>query len=130
MLHGNERRVYGDSAYASQRVLIQAAAPQVKDFTNQRMRKGEETEAVKHAKTRNKPKVRARVEHVFAVIKRLWGFTKARYRGLANIHLARGRPGMSAPEMGARRDRAAAMAAIRILSAWQTGFRTRAASRP
>jgi IS5 family transposase len=23
------------------------------------------------------------VEHVFAVVKRLWGFTKVRYRGLA-----------------------------------------------
>ncbi|WP_146090221.1 transposase, partial [Xanthomonas populi] len=29
-------------------------------------------------------KVRARVEHVFAVVKRLWGFAKVRYRGLAN----------------------------------------------
>ncbi|WP_436296032.1 transposase, partial [Variovorax sp. LjRoot178] len=47
--------------------------------------------------------VRARVEHVFAVVKRLWGFDKVRYRGLsknatrsfvalglANIYLARG----------------------------------------
>jgi IS5 family transposase len=48
--------------------------------------------------------VRARVEHVFAVVKRLWGFDKVRYRGLAknatrsfvtlglaNIYLARAR---------------------------------------
>ena len=35
------------------------------------------------AKNRNKSSIRARVEHVFAVIKRLWGFTKVRYRGLA-----------------------------------------------
>ncbi|WP_269765636.1 transposase [Burkholderia ubonensis] len=27
--------------------------------------------------------IRARVEHVFAVVKRLWGFAKVRYRGLA-----------------------------------------------
>lgn len=33
-------------------------------------------------KNRNKSRVRARVEHVFAVVKRLWGFTKVRYRGL------------------------------------------------
>ena len=32
-----------------------------------------------HAKSR----VRSRVEHVFAVVKRLWGFNKVRYRGLA-----------------------------------------------
>lgn len=30
-----------------------------------------------------KSKIRARVEHVFAVVKRLWGFSKVRYRGLA-----------------------------------------------
>jgi IS5 family transposase len=55
-------------------------------------------------KNRNKSKIRARVEHVFAVVKRLWGFAKVRYRGLAknacraltalalaNIYLARHR---------------------------------------
>ena len=102
LLHGNERRVYGDSAYASQKVLIQAKAPQAKDFTNQRVRKGAENEEVQRSKNRNKSKVRARVEHVFAVVKRLWGFSKVRYRGLAknatrsfvalglaNIYLAR-----------------------------------------
>lgn len=44
------------------------------------MRKGGE---VKRSKNRNKFKVRARVEHEFGVVKRLWGFTKVRYRGLA-----------------------------------------------
>ena len=104
LLHGNEQRVYGDSAYASQKELIVSKAPQAKDFTNQRVRKGGEVDPVERAKTRNKSKVRARVEHVFAVVKRLWGFTKVRYRGLAknatrsfvalglaNIYLARGR---------------------------------------
>ena len=60
-------------------------------------------EEAKKAKNRNKSKIRARVEHVFAVVKRLWGFDKVRYRGLAknatrafvalamaNIYLARG----------------------------------------
>lgn len=102
LLHGNEQRVYGDSAYASQRALIQAKAPKAKDFTNQRVRKGGEIDEVERSKNRNKSKVRARVEHVFAVVKRLWGFSKVRYRGLAknatrsfvvlglaNIYLAR-----------------------------------------
>ena len=52
---------------------------------------------------RAKSRVRSRVEHVFGVVKRLWGFDKVRYRGLAKnatrsfvalglakIHLARG----------------------------------------
>jgi hypothetical protein len=34
-------------------------------------------------KNRNKSKIRARVEHVFAVVKRLWGFAKVRYHGVA-----------------------------------------------
>jgi len=38
-------------------------------------------------KNRTKSKIRARVEHVFAVMKLKFGFTKVRYRGLAkNIH--------------------------------------------
>ena len=70
---------------------------------NQRTRKaGCEVDEVKKAKNRNKSKIRSRVEHVFAVVKRLWGFDKVRYRGLAknatrafvtlalaNIYLAR-----------------------------------------
>ena len=104
LLHGQERRVYGDSAYASQKALIHGKAPQAKDFTNERVRRGGEVDEVKRAKNRNKSKIRARVEHVFAVVKRLWGFTKVRYRGLAknasraftalalaNIYLARHR---------------------------------------
>jgi IS5 family transposase len=31
---------------------------------------------------RRKSKVRAKVEHPFLVLKRCWGFTKVRYRGL------------------------------------------------
>jgi IS5 family transposase len=102
LLHGHEQRVYGDSAYASQKALIESKAPRAKDFTNQRVRNGGEVDEAVRSKNRNKSKVRARVEHVFAVVKRLWGFTKVRYRGLAknatrsfvalglaNIYLAR-----------------------------------------
>ena len=83
LLHGNEQRVYGDSAYASQKELIDSKAPQAKDFTNQRTRKaGGIVDEVEKRKNRNKSKIRTRVEHVFGVIKRLWGFNKVRYRGL------------------------------------------------
>lgn len=83
LLHGLEKRVYGDSAYASQKNLILSKAPGAKDFTNQRTRKSGEIDEVERGKNRNKSKIRARVEHVFAVVKRLWGFNKVRYRGLA-----------------------------------------------
>jgi IS5 family transposase len=102
LLHGSEQRVYGDSAYASQKALIGSKAPRAKDFTNQRVRRDGEVDEAERSKNRNKSRVRARVEHVFGVVKRLWGFTKVRYRGLAknatrsfvalglaNIYLAR-----------------------------------------
>lgn len=34
LLHGHEQRVYGDSAYASQKDLIHSKAPKARDFTN------------------------------------------------------------------------------------------------
>jgi transposase, IS5 family len=104
LLHGNEQRVYGDSAYSSQKALIAGKAPRAKDFTNARARnrQGVVDEATR-AKNRSKSHIRARVEHVFCVVKRLWGFSKVRYRGLAknatraftalalaNIYLSRG----------------------------------------
>ena len=104
LLHANEQRVYGDSAYASQKALIETKAPRARDFTNQRVRRAAEQNPEQRAKNRSKSRVRARVEHVFAVVKRLWGFSKVRYRGLAknatrsfvalglaNIYLARHR---------------------------------------
>ena len=57
------------------------------DFTNRRYRhRGVVNEAEK-ARNRTKSKVRAKVEHCFGVIKRVFGFTKVRYRGLdKNAH--------------------------------------------
>jgi IS5 family transposase len=103
LLHGQEQQVWGDSAYASQQKLIGSNAPGAVDRTNRRVREGSPTEELDRLVNRAKSRVRARVEHVFAVVKRLWGFSKVRYRGLAknatrsfvtlslaNIYLARG----------------------------------------
>ena len=83
LLHGQEERVYGDSAYASQQGAIQSKAPQAMDCTNQRVREGSPTEELQRLLNRSKSRVRSRVEHVFGVVKKLWGFDKVRYRGLA-----------------------------------------------
>ena len=84
--------------------MIRAHAPHARDFTHQRIRKRGEVDEAERRRNRNKSRIRARVEHVFAVVKRLWGFTKVRYRGwdkkanrsfvaleLANLYLARAR---------------------------------------
>jgi IS5 family transposase len=83
LLHGQEERVYGDCAYASQQESIRAKAPNAMDLTNKVVRKGGPTEALERMVNRGKSKTRARVEHMFGVVKRLWGFSKVRYRGLA-----------------------------------------------
>ena len=83
LLHGQETEVYGDSAYASQHALIASKAPNARDATNQRARPGGAGEEIARLVNRSKSRVRSKVEHVFAVVKRLWGFNKARYRGLA-----------------------------------------------
>ena len=62
LLHGDEQRVYGDSAYVSQRALIESKAPRAKDFTNERVRRGGEIDEAARSKNHNKSKFRARVE--------------------------------------------------------------------
>jgi transposase, IS5 family len=87
LLHGRETRVWGDKAYQSQKELLRAGAPRAQDFTNQQWRNRGWRDEVKRARNRTKSKVRAKVEHVFGVIKQVFGFQKVRYRGLAkNLH--------------------------------------------
>lgn len=85
LLHGNETRFYGDSAYRgkAQRERLKEIAPKAKDFTNKRAyRNSPLTDADKET-NRRKSSIRAKVEHPFLILKRLWGFAKVRYRGLA-----------------------------------------------
>lgn len=82
LLHGNEQRVYGDSAYASQNDLINSKAAKAKDSTNHRSRRNGVINEDTRSQNRNKSRTWSRVEHVFRVVKRLWGFGKVRFRGL------------------------------------------------
>ena len=87
LLHGKETRVWGDRAYQDQREVIRKHAPCAKDFTNRRYRYRDAVDEAEKARNRTKSKVRAKVEHSIGVIKRVFGFTKVRYRGLdKNAH--------------------------------------------
>jgi IS5 family transposase len=83
LLHGEETRVWGDQAYRGKTALIREHAPHAQDFTNRRHRHCGQVDEVERAKNRTKSKVRARVEHPIGVIKRIFGFCKVRYRGIA-----------------------------------------------
>jgi transposase, IS5 family len=87
LLHGNETRVWGDSAYTGQKHVLAEQAPAAKDFTQAKGSRNRHLTQGDRATNRNKSRVRAKVEHQFAVIKRQFGFNKVRYRGLAkNAH--------------------------------------------
>jgi IS5 family transposase len=85
LLHGNETRFYGDSAYRgkAQRERLKDLAPNAKDFTNKRAYRNAPLSDADKETNRRKSSVRAKVEHPFLILKRLWGFAKVRYRGLA-----------------------------------------------
>lgn len=82
LLHGEETRVWGDSAYMGQREVILDKAPYAQDFTHKRARRNHPLSREDKAKNTTKSRVRARGEHPFRIIKRQFGFTKTRYRGL------------------------------------------------
>ena len=87
LLHGNETRIWGDSAYTGKKKSMTAVAPNAQDFTNRKGFKNHPLSDEEKSKNRNKSKVRAKVEHPFGVMKRRFGFAKVRYRGLAkNTH--------------------------------------------
>jgi IS5 family transposase len=80
LLHGEEREVFGDQAYWSEAHRQAALAKGIRYRVNRRSPRLTEHQRFIN---RRRSAARARVEHVFHVVKRLWGFSKVRYRGLA-----------------------------------------------
>jgi transposase, IS5 family len=83
LLHGQETRVWGDAAYSGQRKVIRQHAPEATSFIQAKAHRNRPLSEVERARNRTKSKVRAKVEHVFLVIKQIFGWAKVRYRGLA-----------------------------------------------
>lgn len=88
LLHGKEDSVFGDSGYtgADKRKELQACKAAffiaAKRWTIQAI--GNKRERAREQRWEHfKASVRAKVEHPFRVIKRQFGYTKVRYRGLA-----------------------------------------------
>jgi IS5 family transposase len=86
LLHGEERKVWGDGGYQGQTKAIQQASPKAQDMTCKRTKFKNYVDEVAKKKNTTKSKVRAKVEHVFRILKRVFGFDKVRYRGIAKNH--------------------------------------------
>jgi IS5 family transposase len=88
LLHGQERVLYGDRAYWSEDLRQTCEGAGFRYRVNRRGTKTHPLSPQWQAINRARSRVRARGEHAFHVVKRLWGFAKVRYRGLAK-NLAR-----------------------------------------
>jgi len=86
LLHGAEKKVWGDAGYQGQTEAIHAAAPEAQDMTSRRAKYKGGVDEVERRKNRTKAKVRSKVEWPFRILKRIFGFTKVRYRGLKKNH--------------------------------------------
>lgn len=83
LLHGRERAVWGDKAYVGQCGAIKRAAPRARDLTMAKAQANNPLKPLDEHLNQLRAKIRSRVEHVFGVIKCVFGFNKLRYRGLA-----------------------------------------------
>jgi len=86
LLHGEERKVWGDGGYQGQTEAIREAAPHAQDMTCRRTKFKNYVDEEARRKNTTKSRVRAKVEHVFRILKRIFGFDKTRYRGIAKNH--------------------------------------------
>ena len=100
LLHGEEKKVshptnedlfvgtpvWGDAGYQGQTKVIHAAAPKAQDMTNRRVKTKQGVDEDEKRKNRTKSRVRAKVEWPFRILKRVFGYTKVRYRGILKNH--------------------------------------------
>ena len=86
LLHGAEKKVWGDAGYQGQTEAIHAAAPEAQDMTSRRTKRRDSVDEVERRKNRAKARVRSKVEWPFRILKRVFGYTKVRYRGLKKNH--------------------------------------------
>jgi IS5 family transposase len=83
LLHGRENELYGDQAYWSEDHRQQCGHAGIRYRVNRRGHATRPLTAHQRLINRSRSRCRARGEHAFHVVKRLWGFAKVRYRGLA-----------------------------------------------
>lgn len=84
LLHGEEEIAFGDSAYASNERSLEAERSEgdVVWATPFKRKKGQALTDEQRRINRLTSSFRSKVEHVFRVVKRQFGYTRTRYRGL------------------------------------------------
>lgn len=87
LLHGEEQAAFGDAGYQGVHKRPEAAGPTwhvaMRPGLRRQLNPFMQPDFVAERVEKMKASIRAKVEHPFRVIKRQFGFTKVRYRGLA-----------------------------------------------
>ena len=87
LLHGEEHAAFGDAGYQGVHKRPEAAGPAwhvaMRPGLRKKLNPFIEPQFVAERVERMKASIRAKVEHPFRVLKRQFGYTKVRYRGLA-----------------------------------------------
>ena len=88
LLHGEEERVFGDSGYRGIEDHLAQKKRKAKHFlaAGPSKRKAMDPDSPEAHAEKLKASMRAKVEHPFFYIKRMFGYAKVRYRGLAKNH--------------------------------------------
>ncbi len=66
--------------------MIQEAAPKAQDITNRRVKTRQGVDEDEKRKNRTKSRARAKVKWPFRILKRVFGYAKACYRGIVKNH--------------------------------------------
>jgi len=104
LVHGEEDELYGDQAYWSEDHRQHCQQAGIRYRVNRRAKPRSQRSTYQKSVNRSRSRRRAFGKYPFLVVKRLWGFTKVRYRGiykntvrafamfaLANLYLVRRR---------------------------------------
>lgn len=82
LLHGNERAIFGDKAYAKQSDKRECRKNGVLWAVKDRASFKHSLSAAQQKRNKKFGSVRSKVEHPFQVLKCQWGYVKVRYKGL------------------------------------------------
>jgi len=82
LLREDDQVVFADAGYSSDSYRRGARHMGIRWCVNDKRKQGHDLSSSQRKRNRRQSSVRARVEHVFRVIKRQFGFQKTRYRGL------------------------------------------------
>ncbi len=104
LIREDDRAVFGDKGYVNEKLKRSARAADVYWGVKEKRKPGRQLSSSQRKRNRKHGSIRAKVEHVFRIMKCQFGYRKVRYRGiaknstqvftllaLANLYLARGK---------------------------------------